>query len=48
MGDNAWHLYNIQSDPGETEDLKSLESERFKDLQQDYENYAHAFGVLPI
>ena len=48
IGDNAWHLYNLRSDPGETQDLQVVEPDRFNELQEDYANYARTFGVLPI
>ena len=29
IGDGVWHLYNIATDPGETQDLRELQPQRF-------------------
>jgi arylsulfatase A-like enzyme len=47
-GDDAWHLYNIVTDPGETQDLKARMPERFQQMLAQYHNYAEENGVLPI
>lgn len=48
VGDGAWHLYNIKTDPGETRDLREQESTRFAAMQRDYEAFAQSHGVLPM
>ena len=46
--DQAWHLFNIKTDPGETNDLATEESERFTEMISDYEEYARTNNVLPM
>ena len=48
VGDDAWHLYDIATDPGEVHDLRAAMPERFAELQRDYADYALANGVLPM
>ena len=48
VGDNRWHLYNIATDPGETQDLSESMPERFELMQALYADYAAANGVLPV
>jgi arylsulfatase/uncharacterized sulfatase len=48
VGDNAWHLYNLKTDPGETHDLYEAEPALFATMQQDYAHYAQTHGVLPM
>lgn len=48
MGDNQWHLFNIDSDPGEAVDLQTKFPEVFKSMQDDYAAYAKANNVLAM
>lgn len=48
VGDNEWHLYNIVTDPGETEDLREQMPERLQEMLVHYQDYATANGVLPL
>lgn len=48
VNDQAWHLFNIKTDPGETRDLASDEPERFAEMLNDYENFARENNVLPM
>ncbi len=48
VGDGQWHLYNLQTDPGEVNDLAPQMPERFKAMRADYEHYAKTHGVLPM
>ena len=48
VGDNRWHLYNIVTDPGETQDLSATMPERFELMQTLYADYAAANGVQPV
>ena len=48
VGDNQWHLYNIVSDPGETEDLADAMPELMQVMSRAYEQYVLENGVLPV
>jgi hypothetical protein len=48
VGDNQWHLYDVDKDPGEVRDLRTLMPEPFAAMQKEYAAYATAHGVLPI
>ena len=48
LGDGQWHLFDIKTDPGETEDLKDKLPAVFEAMKADYEVYAAQNGVLPM
>jgi arylsulfatase/uncharacterized sulfatase len=48
VGDNQWHLYNIVTDPGETDDLKDRMPERFEEMLAHYQQYVVDNNVLPL
>ena len=48
VGDNQWDLYNIVSDPGETEDLADAMPELMQVMSRAYEQYVLENGVLPV
>ena len=48
VGDNEWHLYNIQQDPTESTDLRAELPERFAAMKAGYEQYALDHGVLEM
>jgi arylsulfatase/uncharacterized sulfatase len=48
IGDGQWHLYDLGSDPGETDDLREQLPELFAQLQADYAQYASDNNVLPM
>lgn len=48
VGDGQWRLYNISTDPGETQDLQQAQPQVFAALQADYANWAKAHNVLPM
>ena len=48
LGDGQWHLYNIVTDPGETQDLREAKPELFKELKIAYAQYEKENGVLPV
>lgn len=48
IGDGQWHLYDLRTDPGETQDLRERQRQVFAALQADYEAWAAAHGVLPM
>lgn len=47
-GDDQWHLYNIVTDPAETNDLREAEPELFASLLQAYAEYEVEYRVLPV
>jgi len=48
VGDGQWRLYDIASDPGETNDLSSAMPGRFQHMLSRYEQYRRDNGVLPL
>lgn len=48
VGDGNWRLYDLQADPGETQDLRAQRPELFVAMEHDYAAYAAANGVLPM
>ena len=47
-GDRIWRLYNIEIDPGETQDLAATEPELLQDMKAEYQNYAKTYGVQEV
>lgn len=47
-GDNQWHLYHIESDPGEVNDLASMQPILFDKLLEAYAKYEKEVGVLKM
>ncbi|MGJ8670284.1 MAG: arylsulfatase [Oceanococcus sp.] len=48
LGDGQWHLYNMLKDPGEVNDLREQQPERYLEMQSDYEQYTAENGVLEM
>lgn len=48
VGDDAWHLYDISKDPGETLDLQKQRPEAFTTMKADYAAYARSHHVLAM
>lgn len=48
VGDNEWHLYNIVTDPGESQDLREQMPERFQQMLAHYKQYVVDNNVLPL
>ena len=48
VGDGQWHLYDMESDPGEARDLREVLPQQFAAMQADYEAWARANNVLPM
>jgi arylsulfatase A-like enzyme len=48
VGDEQWHLFNIVTDPGETNDLTSAMPDRFQAMLALYQQYMNDNGVLPV
>ncbi len=46
FGDEAWRLYNITLDPGETQNLSEKEPMILKELRDDWNNYSRQVGVF--
>ncbi|MFT6033218.1 MAG: arylsulfatase A-like enzyme [Arenicella sp.] len=47
-GDGDWRLFDIQNDPGETDNLSRQRPALFQQLLSDYNHYAATHGVLPM
>ncbi|MBL32908.1 MAG: arylsulfatase [Gammaproteobacteria bacterium] len=47
-GSNAWNLYNLSNDPGETSDLAQLMPEKLDELIKDYDAYVKKNGVIKL
>ncbi len=47
-GDNQWHLYNIVTDPGETQDLSSTLPQQLQTMLSNFERYKRDNKVLPV
>lgn len=45
-GDNVWRLYDLENDPGETQDLAESEPQVFSMMLAEYESWAEDNGVL--
>jgi arylsulfatase/uncharacterized sulfatase len=48
VGDNQWHLYNIATDPGETDDLARRMPRRLQTMLALYDDYVAQNNVLPV
>jgi arylsulfatase A-like enzyme len=48
FGDEQWHLYDLASDPGETNDLAAARPAVLQEMLADYEAYAARVGVLEV
>jgi arylsulfatase/uncharacterized sulfatase len=48
LGENEWRLYNLKTDPGETNDLAAQEPDRLKDMRAAYQTYTEQVGVQPL
>ena len=48
MGDGLWHLYDLSTDPGETQDLSAKLPQEFAAMQVDYAHYEKTNQVLPM
>ena len=47
-GDGQWRLYNIVTDPGETDDLSAQQPQRFQEMLSGYETYKRENRVLSL
>jgi len=48
VGDGQWRLFNIVTDPGETDDLSSSQALRFQRMLSGYEEYRRDNKVVPV
>lgn len=48
LGPEAWQLYNLADDPGETQDLAAAEPERLKTLLAHWDHYVAETGVIVL
>ena len=48
VGDNKWRLYNIVTDPGETDDLSRRMPKRLQEMLDHYQDYVRKNAVLPL
>ena len=48
QNETEWHLFNIKTAPGETNDLANEETTLFEEMLADYEDYVEANNVLPM
>ena len=48
VGDGQWHLYDLEKDPGETQDLSLSMPVEFAAMQADYAAYVKANNVLTM
>ena len=48
VGDGAWHLYDLSTDPGETQDLSAQLPQEFAAMQEDFAAWAKANQVLDM
>ena len=48
LGDGEWHLFNIKTDPGETNDLSAEEPARLQRMLSAYEQYVRDNKVIPV
>lgn len=48
MGNGGWQLFDIKTDPGESNDLSEDMPELFTDMLADYEEYVKVNEVLPM
>jgi arylsulfatase A-like enzyme len=47
-GDGKWHLYNLQSDPGETTPLEVELQDKLQEMITSYDAYAMRLNILPV
>lgn len=47
-GDDAWHLFDISVDPGETTDVQAQHPALFQEMVAEYEAYAKEVGVYVL
>ena len=48
LGDNKWYMYNLKTDPGETQDISQSYPEKFQAMMAAYDAYAASVGVIEM
>ncbi len=48
LGDNKWYMYNLKTDPGETNDISNSFPEKFQAMKAAYDTYAKSVGVIEM
>ena len=48
VGDGTWRLFNMQTDPGETNDLSASQPEVMEDMLSEFATYSAEMGVLEM
>ena len=48
LGDNKWHMYNLQNDPTESNDIAQLQPDLFQKMLAEYEAYERSMGVVAM
>ena len=48
LGDNKWHMYNLQNDPMESKDIAPLQPDLFQKMLAEYEAYERSMGVVAM
>lgn len=48
LGDNKWYMYNLKTDPGETNDISKDYPEKFQAMLTAYDAFAKSVGVLEM
>ncbi len=48
LGDNKWYMYNLKTDPGETKNIAKEYPVKFKNLMDEYKEYAKSVGVIEM
>ncbi|MGD1935445.1 MAG: arylsulfatase [Candidatus Phaeomarinobacter sp.] len=48
VGDGKWRLYNLTTDPGETQDLSASDPDVLEDMLKSFDNYAARTGLLAM
>ncbi|MHA7817846.1 MAG: arylsulfatase [Pseudohaliea sp.] len=48
FGDGEWHLYDVVSDPGETNDVSAKHPAVFQEMLNEYQFYANDVGVFEM
>ena len=47
-GDGEWHLYNIVSDPAESQPIEDQDPQRFEAMMALYRAYAEEHGIVSV
>ncbi len=48
LGDNKWYVYNLKTNPGETEDIFTNYPEEFQEMLAAYDTCAKSVGVIEM